>query len=294
MNTVFSIPFQNHTLVISHSPHTAAFFSGCIFYLHGGGLVFGTREDLPEIYKNLFLSNGYDFFAIDYPLAPESDLCEIQEAVHTAVGFLLSHPQQFGYTAFPSFFLFGRSAGAYLALCEAKRLTTIAKKNESHPVPAGILSFYGYHKLSLPEFQKPVPYYRQFVSLSKEDVLPLIGDSFLTDGPIANRYSIYIYARQTGSWISFLAGEHALSDYELSDEDLKALPPCFFTASTSDQDVPFRESKYMANLVPDSFFYPVYYLSHDFDRDTSCEEALLVYKEALEWMKGKSTISGCF
>lgn len=286
MNNVFSIPYQQHTLEAGFSRHSSEIFRGCVIYLHGGGLVFGTRKDLPGQYQELFLAAGYDLIALDYPLAPESDLAEIQDAVHTAVLFLLSHPQLCGYEDFPPFFLFGRSAGAYLALCEAKRLGRNGISDTAKlPKLMGILSFYGYHRLSLPEFTKPIPYYRQFLEVTRENILPLIGDRFLTDGPVTERYSIYIYARQSGSWLSFLCKGTDPADYELSDEDLALLPPCFFTASTGDQDVPFRESKSMAALVPESAFYPVYFLPHDFDRDISCEESRLVYQAALEWMQ---------
>ena len=42
-----------------------------ILYLHGGGLLYGIKDDLPEIYINKFLDSGYDILLLDYPLAPE-------------------------------------------------------------------------------------------------------------------------------------------------------------------------------------------------------------------------------
>ena len=57
------------------------------------------------------------------------------------------------------------------------------------------------------------------------------------------------------------------------------------TASSGDQDVPFRESKQMARKIPRSQFFPVYYLEHDFDRDTTKPEGMQAYRAALAWLK---------
>ena len=51
----YTIPFQWHEL---HARvfRPAAPAIGRIFYLHGGGLVFGEPDDLPLCYVNLFLA----------------------------------------------------------------------------------------------------------------------------------------------------------------------------------------------------------------------------------------------
>ena len=43
-----------------------------VFYLHGGGLVYGERDDLPAPYVRAFADAGYTLVCADYPLAPES------------------------------------------------------------------------------------------------------------------------------------------------------------------------------------------------------------------------------
>ena len=55
----YTIPFQGHEL---HARvfRPAAPAIGRIFYLHGGGLVFGEPDDLPLCYVNLFLNTGYE------------------------------------------------------------------------------------------------------------------------------------------------------------------------------------------------------------------------------------------
>ena len=68
MNKQLSIPFYEHALPVTFFAHTASSRKGCIFYFHGGGLVFGTSDDLPGIYRNKFTQAGYDFISLSYPL----------------------------------------------------------------------------------------------------------------------------------------------------------------------------------------------------------------------------------
>ncbi len=171
---------------------------------------------------------------------------------------------------------------------EAKRLC------ESGLGAAGLLCFYGYHTFDLPEFKKPNAWFAKLPAVSKQTADSLVqtghgpdgaAPAFLTSGPIATRYSIYIYARQTGCWPELLGTSEDIARYSLSEEDFALLPPGFFTASSGDQDVPFRESKQMAQKIPRSQFFPVYYLEHDFDRDTTKPEGMQAYRAALAWLK---------
>ncbi len=202
-----------------------------------------------------------------------------------------------------SCFLLGRSAGAYLALTTASRLT---KSITPSTKPAGILSFYGYHTFDIPEFQKISPAYAKLPKIPERIVTQLTHGSYpaaaesyqqhvtgdfketnrqlLTEDPKETRYSIYIYARQTGRWPEFLGSPEDISHCSLTAEDLVQLPPAFFTASTGDQDVPFCTSKYMASKVPGSVFKPVYYLEHDFDRNVKRKEGIQIYEAAICWM----------
>ena len=252
-------------------------------------------------YVNLFLNAGYELISLDYPLAPEQRLAVILDAVHAGVMGMLEILEHGAGSADSStetdsasgashipYYLFGRSAGAYLALMEAKRLC------ESGLGAAGLLCFYGYHTFDLPEFKKPNAWFAKLPAVSKQTADSLVqtghgpdgaAPAFLTSGPMATRYSIYIYARQTGCWPELLGTSEDIARYSLSEEDFALLPPGFFTASSGDQDVPFRESKQMARKIPRSQFFPVYYLEHDFDRDTTKPEGMQAYRAALAWLK---------
>ena len=259
----------------SHRRADGAEQQASVLYFHGGGLLCGTRDDLPSQYLETFTAQGYNVYCFDYPLAPECAIGQIHEA---AVSCLKWYLAQGG----GPYYLFGRSAGAYLALYLAHRARLAGL-----PAPAGILSFYGYPGLLVPEFTKPSAYYKKFLPMDASIVERLTDKSGrpVTYGPLKDRYLLYVYARQTGKWTELLGGNP--DQYSLTPEDLSLLPPAFLTASSTDQDVPFGCSKRMARQIPGSLFHPVYNLEHDFDRDTGRPEGREAYALALEWMKGR-------
>ena len=52
-----------------------------LLYFHGGGLLYGNREDLPEKHLRTFTQKGYVIAAMDHPLAPAVTLPGILEDV---------------------------------------------------------------------------------------------------------------------------------------------------------------------------------------------------------------------
>ena len=52
-----------------------------LLYFHGGGLIYGSKNDLPSELKKRFLAKGYTVLAVDYLLAPNSTLPEIVAAL---------------------------------------------------------------------------------------------------------------------------------------------------------------------------------------------------------------------
>lgn len=282
METIEFTVAGNLTLCADIHLAAAARRERVVLYFHGGGLLCGTRDDLPLPYIRELNAQGYDLICFDYPLAPESSLAEIHEAVYGCLTWFLANRERALWTGKNGYFLFGRSAGAYLALLLADRI-----RREGLPMPAGILCFYGYSGFDIPEFSKPSAHYAKFLPADKSVVERVTKKSgrAVTYGPLSERYLLYIYARQTGAWTSLLGEtEENLERFSLSPDSLALLPPTFLTASSTDPDVPFRVSKCMARAIPQSRFHPVYNLEHDFDRDTSRPEGPAVYKEAVRWM----------
>lgn len=260
-----------------------------ILYFHGGGLLYGTRDDLPSRYMAAFLNQGYDVLCMDYPLAPESSLSRIHNTILASLRWFLENKSELLNTGENGYYLFGRSAGAYLALYLAHN----ALRNNL-PSPRGLLCFYGYSSLDVAEFSTPNAFYAKFMHIDDSIMEKFSTDkSFVTNGPLQERYLLYVYARQTGRWIELLCRDEVNDEkkqYSLTPDDLAKLPPAFFTASSTDQDVPFRCSKKMSRQIPGSRFYAVYNLEHDFDRDTSRPEGNAAYQAALSWMEEQNQV----
>ncbi|WP_346674354.1 alpha/beta hydrolase [Enorma phocaeensis] len=258
-----------------------------VFYLHGGGLVYGERDDLPAPYVRAFADAGYTLVCADYPLAPESALPETAEALFSCWEDAIARPIQAG--ELDGYFLFGRSAGAYLALVLAREIRRRAAEAPL-PQPLGILSFYGYYDLTDPALREPAKAYVALPAVAQSTVAGMIGDEPVTSGPKPLRYALYVYARQhEGAWLDLMGLDASTPErtpmaWSLTTEDIETLPPLFVAASSGDEDVPLRISKTLARLAPHAVMKIVYFLPHDFDRDVTDPAGMQVYQQALAWM----------
>ena len=90
----------------------------CILYFHGGGLLYGHKEDLPEGHLIKLTEAGYVIIAYDYPLAPTAKLPMILDDVRDSIHHYIDHAEDYCGQKLP-YFLWGRSAGAYLCLIAA-------------------------------------------------------------------------------------------------------------------------------------------------------------------------------
>ena len=263
------------TLYRSEVPHKKT----TILYFHGGGLIYGTRNDFPSSYLKIFLHAGYDFLALDYPLAPESNLDTILEASNELVIFYLENNQSLLDLSNENYVLFGRSAGAYLVfmLCDSLRRNGITP-------PKALICLYGYTRLDEKSFLAPSKYYKTFPNIDLLHLERIVGDSPITNGPINTRFALYAAARQDGTWVKTLCGNESPQTYSLGTQSLAALPPTILSAATMDPDVPYRMSKSLTKVIPDSKLITIYSATHDFDRDTSDPTGLSVYNEIIQWM----------
>ena len=265
-----------------HDPAAGVERSGCaILYFHGGGLLYGERDDLPVPYIERITGRGHVLVCLDYPLAPECPLTMVLDCLDQAVvRFVRTDLAMLGCSEYA---LFGRSAGGYLAIKLASRL----REYPDLVQPSCIWDFYGYWDLTAPFLNDPSAYYRKLPPVSAEDVGHIVdhSDTPVLNGPKSKRFSLYIHARQEGRWGAMLGLtlENA-SALSLSRDDIAALPPVFITASTGDQDVPLRQSKTLMRLAPRRLMYQVYDLEHDFDRDTLNPAGAEAYEKALDFL----------
>ena len=250
-----------------------------ILYLHGGALLYGTRQDLPSSYIQTITGRGFYLVCADYLLSPESPLRDIHHSVDLVFDWFLSHCREHLGPAVP-YVLFGRSAGGYLALTLAHRACT-----KGLQPPAALWCFYGYSTLLHPLFLRPSSYYLRLPQLPEELCLTPSAQAPLSQDPIERRFYLYTSARQKGIWPQLLSPDpQELEQFSVPPSGLALLPPAFLTASTSDQDVPFSFSKVLSQQIPGSQFLPVFGLEHDYDRNPALPESQTLYETALNWL----------
>lgn len=251
-----------------------------ILYFHGGGLLYGQRDDLPSVYLNKFLDSGYDFLALDYPLAPESNLNSILKSAYEETTYFIEKYKEVFELKNKEYVFFGRSAGAYLCFM----LTNMLINNEKL-TPSAIISLYGYARLDEVQFHTQNKYYCKFPSISDESIKKIILDKPITYAPLDLRFSLYVKARQEGKWIGYLCNDEDPKRYSLSETELNKFPPTILSAATLDPDVPFKISKSLSKLIPNSKLITIYDEVHDFDRDIKKDHGVKAYIAILEWLE---------
>ncbi len=244
-----------------------------ILYFHGGGLLYGNRDDLPMIHLETFTQAGFIIIAFDYPLAPAAKLNTILFDIIDSINWYLKKDDA---NTIP-YFLWGRSSGAYLCLLAA----TSKKLNRN---PAGVLSYYGYGFLCDNWYQEPSSFYKALPPVL-ETCLSGTPNKIHCNGDLDTHYSIYVYARQTGKWKDLIY--EGREKYFLLDYSLRAknnFPcPLFCAHSTGDTDVPFQEFLALCNrYTPKRFIAST--KEHDFDRDTKNPQTKHLLEESINFL----------
>ena len=254
-----------------------------ILYFHGGGLLYGNREDLPKLHQETLTQAGYIVLAFDYPLAPavklEGILADVMDSISDYKEALRLAELEVCDNL--PYFLWGRSAGAYLAL--------LAGASENLPEGlAGIVSFYGYGFLTDGWYDAPSNYYRTLPAVS-ETCLQAIPQEPHCFGPLESHYSVYVYARQQGKWKELIyegREKFFFIDYSLRLKDsMKA--PLFCCHSTGDTDVPFTEFNELTAKYKPAKKYIAAAGEHDFDRDTESPFAKEVLEAMVEFVEAQ-------
>ncbi|OCA86115.1 hypothetical protein A8F94_13340 [Bacillus sp. FJAT-27225] len=260
--------------------------SPVIVYIHGGGLFWGSREDLKADQIEFYHQAGFNIFSIDYRLAPESKLSDIQLDIADALSWVETEgTKQFDYDP-EKIAVIGGSAGGYLALMSG----TFKKK------PKAVVSFYGYGDITGEWAIKPSPHYLSMTSVPKELANMLVSDRVITVGPIEKRYAIYMYARQQGVWIDKISGGlHPILDKEeLSQfcplQHVNAdFPPTLLLHGTADEDVPYEQSVMMAETLKEagveSKLITIPEGKHVFDEDWQNPVVQNAFEEVVAFLK---------
>lgn len=251
-----------------------------ILYFHGGGLVFGQRDDLPEKYIELFTENGLAILAVDYPLAPQKKLPAILKISNQITDYFVHQflPQQ----KLKNYFIMGRSAGGFLTLSTALYASDFENK------ALGLLSLYGYYSLASAEFSIPSSYYLNYPKIKEQSLSHIIAKEELVTEGNQERFLLYLSARQKGDWMNLLlSSPNQKREFSLSKEKIKTLAPLFLAAAKNDPDVPSRQSRQLANFHPSAELVLYDSDEHDFDRTQQQTFGIDLYEKMLSWILGK-------
>lgn len=215
-----------------------------VVWIHGGALINGDREDVPDWLLEACSERGYVLVSIDYRLAPETKLVEIVRDIDDA--FLwLREPGSRPFPKTSEIAVVGESAGGYLALTAGYRV---------HPHLAAVVSLWGYGDLIGPWYSEPSPHQRHhWLQLSSEEAHRQVSGPPLTDGRRreGDGEAFYQFCRQHGLW------PNAVSGWDPEREQEKFLPlmpvanvtaqypPTLLIHGVRDTDVPHDQSVHM-------------------------------------------------
>lgn len=247
---------------------------GCIFYLHGGGLVYGSPSDYPESFARRLTGIGFDFLALGYPLAPEATLCEQIASVVAAYRQAADR----GLVDPGDLVAFGRSGGAFLWIAAMAEL-----QRQRLPLPGRFISLYGYASLGRVDPWHADLRYRPDVMISAETAFSLIASQPVHDDPEMRRVLLYVFARQHGL-IGELLGvnEEGAADYCF--EDRLCLPPTFAAWSVCDTEVPPISSTAICHMAAKSECFIVSEARHDFDQRPDTPDSRAFMDRLVEWL----------
>ncbi len=249
-----------------------------LLYFHGGGLIFGDRDDLPEEYIKLFADNGIALLAVDYPLAPETKMPEILDSAFKITDWFI---KDFLKTIDSSdYFIMGRSAGGFLAMSSALH----AKK--THYAPTGVISLYGYYNLNDAIFTVPNRYYLKYPKVNDAVLASLIKQGQVVTKGAQDRFLVYLASRQKGDWMDLLlSSPKQKRELSIPRDEIQKLPALFLAAASKDPDVPSRQSRQLADFHPDASLTLYELEEHDFDRTDPETFGLPTYHKMIRWIQ---------
>lgn len=254
-----------------------------IIYIHGGGLVWGTKEDILKEQVALYNNAGYHVFSIDYRLAPEAKLPEIVADIEDALHWV-KNQELFSFDR-NRIGVIGGSAGAYLALTSG----TLKVK------PNAIVSFYGYGNILNDWYLEPSPHYSKTTMVPEMLAKQLIQPKQISSAPIEKRYAIYIFCRQQGKWLDYVTdtasglNKDQLKEFCPIEKVDETYPPTLLLHGDSDEDVPYEESVQFAKVLQENHvphqLITIKNGKHVFDNNMSHPQVKEAFENVLSFIK---------
>ena len=215
-----------------------------VMWIHGGALIMGGRGSMDRALLGKLLKAGYVVVSIDYRLAPETKLPAILEDVQDACKWVREKGPELFHADAKRLAVMGGSAGGYLTLTTGYRVD---------PLPAALVSFWGYGDIAGSWYSRADPFYSSQQAVPKEKAYQAVGSSVLSeDSGRNNRVSFYLYCRQNGLWPREVTGRDPDKEPKAFDpwcpvrNVSSKFPPTILIHGTQDTDVPYEQSAMMA------------------------------------------------
>jgi acetyl esterase/lipase len=217
-----------------------------VIWIHGGGLINGSRKGIPGDLRELAQSSGYAVVSIDYRLAPNTKLPAIIEDIQDAHRWVRAQGPQL-FSADPDrIVVAGGSAGGYLTLMSGFCFD---------PRPTALVSFWGYGDITAPWYSRPEPFYVKQPAVPRDEAYAGVSGppvSGATPETSKQRGRFYLYCRQQGLWPREVAGHDPDTENEWFNAYCpirnvsRSYPPTLLIHGTEDTDVPYQQSQDMA------------------------------------------------
>ena len=234
-----------------------------LVYFHGGGLIFGQRDDLQREYIDV-ITQYYHLLTVDYRLLPEANFQNILED--------LQHIHTYVDTYDMDVYCMGRSAGGFLSLIYA-----------SHYPTQGVIDFYGFYDVHHPAFKAIPKNHRNVTALLTDDIqTQFTQPTVSTCIPPHPRYLLYLYYRHCGRWPTII-------DYHIDTSSLGKLPKLFIAHASDDPDVPIAYSENLAKIHPNATLVTIHSDAHQFDERVT-HETLKIYHQACAFIKNEEAL----
>lgn len=259
-----------------------------VIFIHGGGLIWGTSEDMKKAQRDIYLNAGFNVYSIEYRLAPETKLPDIIRDIQDCMKWVyetgaaeLDFDQE-------NVAVVGSSAGGYLALMTG---TFQAYR------PKAIVSFYGYGNILGSWYTTPSRYFNKMTKVPEKLAQQLIQKSPTASAPIEQRYAIYLFCRQQGKWLDYVTGldpmiyRDNLRPFCPIEQIDEAFPPTLLLHGDADEDVPYEESvqmdKQLKKYNVDSELITIKGGKHTFDYEDEKPVVQDAFKKVVEFLKAQ-------
>lgn len=215
-----------------------------VVWIHGGALITGKRNSVPQPIVDLCRNEGFALVTIDYRLAPETRLPEIISDIDDAFRWLRGDGARQFHLDPDRIVVTGGSAGGYLTLMSGIL---------PHAKLRALVSYWGYGDVDGEWYTKPSDFYRRRPLVKREEAYQMIGNRAVTGSEpnLKNRSRYYLYLRQNGLWTREVTGfdpdaeRSRLDPYCPVRNVTPQFPPTLLIHGTKDDDVPYELSAAM-------------------------------------------------